>query len=107
MNGGELKRIARGFRRGILEGESSAFMCRAVCLPLQGLLSAIGMELDLVECEVDCGDYDMYHTCLRLSDGRILDPTGDQFPFRMPQVYLGPLPLRYTLLRVAFSNSQT
>lgn len=100
MSDAELKRVARGFRRGMLEGGSSAFMCRAVCLPLAGLFSAMGVNLDLIECEVDCGDHEMYHTCLRLNDGRILDPTADQFPFRMPRIYLGIMPSRYTFLRV-------
>lgn len=100
LNDADLKRVARGFRRGMLDGGNSSMMCRAVCLPLQGLLSVYGVELDLIECEVNCGGYDMYHTCLRLEDGRILDPTSDQFPFRMPQVYLGPLPKRYTFLKV-------
>jgi hypothetical protein len=95
----QLKQVARGFRRGILDGGKSRFTCRVVSLPLHGYLSAMGITTQLVECEVDCGDHEIYHTCLRLNDGRILDPTADQFPFRMPQVYLGAMPSRYNFLR--------
>ena len=91
-----LLKAVRGFRRGILGGGSPAFMCRAICLPLQSYLSAIfGIELLLVDGVVDCGDHEMYHTWLQLQDGRTLDPTADQFRLGLPPVYLGALPSQY------------
>ena len=92
MSDRELCKIASGVRRGILGKQSSDRMCLAVCLPLQGYLSFFcRLETELVE-----GDFDhINHYWLKLPDGRILDPTADQFstPERpMPKVYLGPLP---------------
>jgi hypothetical protein len=89
--------LATGFRKGILGGESSAFMCRAICLPLQGLLSIEGIETKLIQGWVDCGDHDMDHVWLELEDGRVLDPTADQFQLSLPPVYLGQLPTQYNV----------
>lgn len=91
----ELLRMVAAFREGILNGESSAFMCHAICLPLQSLLAHGGLDVTRVQGWVDCGDYDMEHTWLRLADGRVLDPTADQFPLSLPPVYLGQLPAAY------------
>lgn len=91
MRRGELISIARGFRQGILGKRPSVGMCMAVCAPLQGFLSAVhGLETTIEE--VDFGFIN--HVYLRLADGRILDPTADQFP-DMPDVYLGPWPEAY------------
>jgi hypothetical protein len=96
MRDREISKIASGIRRGILEKRPSDRMCLAVCLPLQGYLSACGLDTELVE-----GDFGhTNHYWLRLPDGRILDPTADQFstPSRsMPKVYMGPLPEWYTV----------
>ena len=35
------------------------------------------------------------HCWLRLADGRIIDPTADQFGNGMPKVYIGTLPAGY------------
>jgi hypothetical protein len=91
---------AKDFRDGMLDGDSSEFMCRAVCLPLAGFFSFLGVDLEVIECDVDCGDYGVYHTCLRLPDQRILDPTADQFPLGLPPVYLGPMPKQYGFMKV-------
>lgn len=91
MRSRELISIARQFRRGILGTRPSADMCMVVAAPLQGFLAAVyGIETVLVE--VDFGTTN--HVYLRLPDGRILDPTADQFP-GMPDVYLGPWPELY------------
>ena len=88
--------IVRGFRRGILAGRKSRDMCFAVCAPLQAYLSCcIGIETELIE-----GDFERCnHIWLQLPDGRIIDPTADQFKTpegkRMPKVYIGPLPEWY------------
>ena len=100
MKDKDLIATAEEFRAGMLGAESSEFMCRAVCLPLAGFFAFQGVDLDVIECDVDCGDYGVYHTCLRLPDKRILDPTADQFPLGLPRVYLGPLPQQYEFMRV-------
>ena len=81
-------RIAREFRSGILGHGSSAKMCAMVCYPLQSLFSCVGLEARCVEVALDRTN----HVFLALPDGRVLDPTADQFGG--PAVYLGP-PLSY------------
>lgn len=65
-------------------------MCFAVCGPLHGLLALYGVEATIEDGEF--GDWN--HFWLRLPDGRVLDPTADQFNDQLehplPPVYLGP-----------------
>jgi hypothetical protein len=89
--------MVSGFRTGILNGGSPNFMCFAICAPLQSLLSIEGIEVALIKGWVDCGDYDMEHVWLQLEDGRVLDPTADQFPLSLPPVYLGEQPAQYNI----------
>lgn len=64
-------------------------MCFAVCAPLQAWLEAGGVESNLITADFP----QMNHVWLELSDGRILDPTADQFG--LEPVYLGALPAVY------------
>lgn len=91
MTDTKLLEIAEDFRGGILQGRSSSLMCFAVSAALQGFLSALcNIETELVELDFEhCN-----HVVLRLSDGRILDATADQFD-GMPAVYLGEMPALY------------
>ncbi len=86
----ELIEIAAEFRKGILGGRSSEGMCFMVCSPLAGLLKFYGLSVDIVEGTVWPN---LNHFWLTLADGRVLDPTADQFNHRtteqMPPVYLG------------------
>lgn len=68
-------------------------MCFAVCGPLQPLLSLAGVETELVEAWFKREYGEQNHYWLKLPDGRILDPTADQFG--LPAVYLGPIPEDY------------
>lgn len=86
MTDREIIRYAASFRRGIIGKASSAMMCYAICAPLEGLLNLPGMQLEEVHFP------EINHVWLRLSDGRILDPTADQFGHGLPPVYLGPVP---------------
>jgi hypothetical protein len=88
----ELLQIAQEFREGILDGDPSAWMCAAVSWPLAAYLKVFH-DLDSEAIETDLGD--MNHVWLRLADGRVLDPTADQFNtlfphMKLPPVYLGP-----------------
>ena len=65
-------------------------MCLAVCAPLQGFLSLAGIDTTIVEAHFA----ETNHVWLQLPDGRILDPTADQFGLDV--VYIGPLPLSYS-----------
>jgi hypothetical protein len=88
MDDRDLVEFAEGFRLGILRGRSSRLMCAAVSWPLAALLRCHG-----VECECEEGDLgECNHIWIRLADGRVLDPTADQFnhfPKQYPPVYLG------------------
>lgn len=95
MRSRDLIKIARDFRRGVLGTRSSAGMCLVVAAPLQGFLSAVyDLETTLEEADFETTN----HVYLRLPDGRILDPTADQFP-DMPDVYLGPWPEAYERMK--------
>lgn len=95
MTDEELIKFASEFRAGILDGRPSFMMCAAVCLPLSSLLEMHGVKNEVVEIQLgDLGDVQCAnHVYLRLADGRILDPTADQFndanPQQWPPVYLG------------------
>jgi len=83
-----LKRIARQFRKGLLGSRPSDLTCAMVCIPLQGYLSACGLNTELMESYPLRGDI-ANHVWLRLPDGRVLDPTADQFGPQYPPVYIG------------------
>src|SRR5205807_740431 len=92
--------IVLGFRRGLLNGRESYDMCFALAAPLEGYLNALGYEAKMIKGVVDCGEYDLEHFWLKLSDGLIIDPTADQLPRRNgkrpPKVYIGELPSWYS-----------
>ncbi len=90
MTDRQLKRFAKDFRDGILGGRPSDMMCFAVCAPLQAMLHCVGVNTEIVTSDFP----EVNHVWLRLEDGRILDPTADQFG--LESVYLGPLPLIYS-----------
>ena len=69
-------------------------MCFAVCAPLASFLQTMGVKCTLREVDFPMTN----HVFIELPDGRILDPTADQFSgqwFKFPNVYLGPLPIIY------------
>lgn len=105
-----LIKLTLSFRKGILGKRDSTSMCFAICAPLQSYLGIIThMHYKLVhgsavhypdprlsaEFEPDFVE----HYWLQLPDGRILDPTADQFAAPdgspMPIVYLGERPEWY------------
>jgi hypothetical protein len=92
MKDSDLIRCSRSFRDGMLGRRESDRCCFLVCAALQGLLNAHGVDTLLVQ--QDFGNTN--HVWLQLRDGRILDPTMDQFSARagkaLPKVYLGLLP---------------
>jgi hypothetical protein len=95
-----LYRTVFSFRKGIIGKRSSDLMCFAVCAPLQGYLGMLGYETKLVKGEIDVSaDYVIGHYWLALPDGRIIDPTADQFESptgeKMPEVYIGERPEWY------------
>jgi hypothetical protein len=89
----QLLRFVSSFRNGILgDRKSSSMMCFMVCAPLATLLELDGIRCRLHESpHLDRPDGIVNHFWIRLADGRVLDPTADQFAeLRLPKVYLGP-----------------
>ncbi len=71
-------------------------MCFIICDPLEGLLKESGIAATRIDGNVEGWD----HCWLELGDGRILDPTADQFPNLagpepIPPVFLGLRPHWY------------
>lgn len=87
------------FRKGILNGNTSKGMCFAICSPLSTYLGMGGIKAELTRGLVNLENDGGQHDWLTLKDGRILDPTADQFKkpdgFEMPPVYLGEKPEWY------------
>ena len=103
MRSRQLIPIVKEFRAGLLGRRSPVHMCLAVCMPLQGFLSAIGVEAAITEGHLlDSDGHKFQHFWLTLPDGRIIDPTADQFSLEsrpMPSVYVGKLPEWYFVSR--------
>jgi hypothetical protein len=91
VNDKEIIEFATSFREGILDGRPSEMMCFMVCAPMESLLNMYGVKCEMVNGEDD----ERNHYWLKLADGRVLDPTADQFNGsqhrNLPSVYLGPL----------------
>lgn len=95
MTDDELISACRDFRAGLLgEGASGLGMCAAVCWPLSSFLRACcGVDVECVETDLQNhpGSPCYEHVWMRLPDGRVLDPTFDQFCSEEPvDIYLGP-----------------
>ncbi len=97
MTHAQIKSYARSFRKGILGNRPSTDMCFAVTAPLVTLLQMAGVECALEEGM--CGS--CHHFYIRLADGNILDPTGDQFELGLPPIYLGTAEGIYTPLAIS------
>ena len=97
MTDKQLLGCATSFRKGILGNKSSIDMCFAIAAPLEGYLSALGVDCCLIKGKVLFEDgidkLECEHYWLDIGNGNILDPTADQFDYRMmPPVYLGSKP---------------
>lgn len=94
MTDDELRQLAYEFRVGLIGANASPEgMCYAVAAPLACLLNACGEKVDLIESDhsavPECVWYE--HYWIRLADGRVLDPTFDQFcSEEAVPVYIGP-----------------
>ena len=66
-------------------------MCAAISGPLWAALSVMGLSTRLMESDLgECN-----HVFIELNDGRVLDPTADQFnwcsSYQFPEVYVGQI----------------
>lgn len=95
MTDDQILEFATEFRAGLLNGSESCGACYMVCAPLSRLLELHGVDAQIAELEYpEDAPYGVFnHTWITLGDGRVLDPTADQFNadgFDLPPVYLGP-----------------
>ena len=91
MSDKELFSVADEFRKGVLGKRTSKNWCYAISAPLAGYLEFCGYQCELVKGFI--GNYE--HYWIALLDGRILDPTADQFNDNMPRIYIGKQPSDY------------
>lgn len=75
----ELKNMAKEFSEGVLGKHGSTDMCFAVCSPLATFLNFSGVECDITEGEISYDGGTWHHYWITLPDGKIIDPTADQF----------------------------
>lgn len=92
--------FTKKFRKGVLNGKKSRGMCFAICAPLVTLLNGVGVKCELTRGVCNFIDNDTWqHDWITLQDGRIIDPTSDQFKkpdgSPMPEIYLGEKPEWY------------
>lgn len=89
-------KIVREFRSGLLGPRGSGdSMCFAVCGPLVGLLNSMGVKAELRMAWLQLYEIGRSnHFWIELEDGRVIDPTIDQFNRvlgeRLPKIYFGP-----------------
>ena len=94
MTDDELRQIAWDFRSVMIgETASSEGCCFLISAPLAGLLHSYGVACELVGCDFpeSAETEAAHHFWIALPDGRVLDPTFDQFCSEEPvAIYLGP-----------------
>lgn len=99
MTDKELKKIVTGFTKGILGNQSTAHKCYIVCSPLSTYLEFCGIGNKLTEGVLRFGKDEYHHFWITLKDGRIIDPTADQFNevsgLKSPMVFVGQNPGYY------------
>jgi hypothetical protein len=90
MTDQEVCLYATDFRRAILGDAPSDRMCAAISAPMCSALGVLEVPVELVKS--DFGAFN--HVFLDLLDGRLLDPTADQFNWlnvcAFPAIYVGP-----------------
>lgn len=104
MKDKELIKITKQYVKGFLGNKESKGMCFIISSSLQSYLSLLGFKTKLIEGEIETDIGTWNHFWLELSDGRILDPTSDQFNsqqilVQMPKVHLGEKPAFYKQLK--------
>lgn len=99
MTDKQIRRLVRNFTLGILENHSSKDMCFVVCNPLQAYLQFSGIDCELTEGTIEYASEKWHHYWITTKDGRIIDPTADQFVLpkgvRLKNVWLEEKPEYY------------
>jgi hypothetical protein len=95
--------ITSKFKKGIVKApdDTRPYSC-LVCQPLVGFLEVCGYKTTYIEGELWIKQTIWNHCWLELEDGRILDPTADQFndyiDHVMPGIYIGKKPTYYEVI---------
>lgn len=76
MTDKKLIQTIKSFVKGLLSGKPTTDMCFMVCSPLVTYLNGCGIKCDLTEGELQKR---YHHFWITLEDGRVIDPTADQF----------------------------
>ncbi len=99
MSDKELLKIVTEFTKGIIGNGSSENKCFMVCSPLHTYLNMFGGNVQMVSGSLNINGRIQQHNWLKLKDGRIIDPTADQFNAalkkEMPRIYFGKKPSYY------------
>lgn len=89
---GRIIKAATEFRIGMIGDKESAGYCGMICWPLATMLAMeFAMDFQTTsreDIELDDGST-TNHIWIVMPDGRVLDPTMDQFGAEHPPVYLG------------------
>jgi hypothetical protein len=96
LSDGEIIEIAKGFTKGLLGKKPTTDMCYVVCSPLSAYLSLCGIENTLTEGAILHCENQLHHYWVTLSDGRIIDPTADQFG--LLNIWVKPQPSYYSMI---------
>lgn len=95
----EIRDIAKKFVKGLLSKKSTTDMCYLVCQPLQAYLYFLNVDCKLTEGEIKFAGNEWHHFWITLADGRIIDPTANQFiknsGIRMKNLYVREKPYYY------------
>lgn len=89
MTSKQIGRASKTFTAGLLGNGTRTNKCWHVCSPLCGYLGACGVQCQTVEGEVQGN----HHYWIELFDGRIIDPTAEQFG--LPNLWCEPRPEGY------------
>lgn len=104
MTDKKLRQIAMAFTSCILETRGSADMCFAVCSPLATYLNFCRVQCELTEGVINHEGGKWHHYWVTLSDGRIIDPTANQFVKpsgeRLKNIWVENLPDDYRPLEI-------
>ncbi len=91
MNDKGLLIISEEFRKGMIGNRSSEGFCYALSAPLTSYLEFLGFKCELIKGKIGGAE----HYWIALPDGRILDPTADQFNDSISPIYWGLKPDNY------------
>lgn len=96
--------VAKGFTKGLLGNTASLNMCFDVCYPLSGYLNFAGIPCELTKGEILYDGGKWHHYWITLSDGRIIDPTADQFVKpggeRLQNIWVENKPENYRVIKI-------